>query len=500
MTDRVTGWLPRPPADSVSGMTRRKMTLATLAVFGVIVATGAAASAAPAFHVTWSPCEGSPATECGTMAVPLDWAHPRGPTETVAVARHRAEDPAHRIGTLFFNPGGPSDSETEYIRSAEEFFPAEVRRRFDIVGVDPRGFGQNEPIRCGMPALTAEGTLWPRTEAQFNELVRHNRALGQSCLELSGDRVRHVDTISVVRDHEAMRRALGVRQVSWLGLSYGTQLAANYAALFPGRTRSMVLDAALEHSLPEVVQVADEMRAQEDGFNRFVAWCATTDACALHGQDVAGRFDRLVASADAAPIHVDGAVRPVRGEDIRMGTINLLTFKEPSIYGPDASWAGLSRVLAAAFAGNFSAFALPQVVPQTDFWVRAGIGCMDYDPQVRTWQQMRERLTLGEQTAPHLGGASEIWWALACTGWPLEPPNPPRTLDVDGVPALIVHATFDPSVPYKWAHSLATQIEGSRVLTRAGDGHTSYYTSPCAQEAVDAFLVGLTYPDRLVCD
>ena len=501
MTDRVTGWLPRPPADSVSGMTRRKMTLATLAVFGVIVATGAAASAAPAFHVTWSPCEGSPATECGTMAVPLDWAHPRGPTETVAVARHRAEDPAHRIGTLFFNPGGPSDSETEYIRSAEEFFPAEVRRRFDIVGVDPRGFGQNEPIRCGMPALTAEGTLWPRTEAQFNELVRHNRALAQSCLELSGDRVRHVDTISVVRDHEAMRRALGVRQVSWLGLSYGTQLAANYAALFPGRTRSMVLDAALEHSLPEVHQVAGEAAAAEDSFNRFVAWCPTSPTCVLRGHDVAAEFDRLVAAADERPIPVEGALRAVTGEDIRMGTKGTLRMKEPSIFGEDLSWAALSRSLRDAMAGDASAFAFPANLPQHGIWTLLANACMDYVPQVRTWGEMQQRLELGKQIAPHLQGASETWQALYCIGWPIKATNPPHTLHVSGTPALVVQAAHDPSIHYSWAHGLAAQIDGSAMLTRTGDGHTSWWNSPCSRAAMVAHLLrpGATPPNR-TCD
>jgi pimeloyl-ACP methyl ester carboxylesterase len=461
---------------------------------------GAQAGDRPPPPIDWKACPDSDVAECGNLDVPLDWSDPGGETIMLAVARRPADNPGERVGTLFYNPGGPGDGGVRYVVAADQIFSETLRERFDIVAMDPRGVAGSTPVRCSVPVLTPDFWLWPRTEQEFDALVARSRAVGENCLEETGPLLGHLDTVSVARDHEALRRALDVPEISWLGISYGTQVAANHAELFPDSVRAMSLDAALEHSLPEVVQVADEMRAQEDGFNRFVAWCATTDACALHGQDVASRFDRLVASADAAPIHVDGAVRPVRGEDIRMGTINLLTFKEPSIYGTDASWAGLSRVLAAAFAGDFSAFALPQVVPQTDFWVRAGIGCMDYDPQVRTWQQMRERLTLGEQTAPHLGGASEVWWALACTGWPLEPANPPRTLDVDGVPALIVHATFDPSVPYKWAHSLAAQIEGSRVLTRAGDGHTSYYTSPCAQEAVDAFLVGLTYPDRLVCD
>ena len=123
--------------------------------------------------------------------------------------------------------------------------------------------------------LTPNLTLFPDTRAQFQHLRRHNRSVGMSCLQATGPMIGHVDTISVARDHEALRQALGVSQVSWLGLSYGTQVAANYAELFPQQTRAMVLDAALEHSLTQIEQTADEAMAAEDTFNRFLRWCRT---------------------------------------------------------------------------------------------------------------------------------------------------------------------------------------------------------------------------------
>ena len=63
-----------------------------------------------------------------------------------------------------------------------------------------------------------------------------------------------------------------------------------------------------------------------------------------------------------------------------------------------------------------------------------------------------------------------------------------------------MHAVYDPSVPYKWAHTLAAQIEGSAILTRTGDGHTSFYTSPCARAAIAAYLVDPVAPADSVCD
>ena len=460
-----------------------------------------AATASSTFRVTWTACPTPTAARCGTLQVPVDWSKPRGAQTTVALARRPAGDPAHRVGTLFFNAGGPGDGAAYYVVDAEQVFSATLLARFDIVGLDPRATGYNSPIRCdGMQSLTPTTTLFPRSAREFEALRRHNRELGLGCLRETGALAAHIDTVSVARDHEALRIALGVDQVSWLGLSYGTQVAANYAELYPRRARAMVLDSALEHSLPEVVQVADEVISVEDSFNRFARWCDTAPTCALRGQDVGAVFDRLVADADKHPIPVAGALRPVTGEDIRMKVPEMLTFKEPSIHGPDLSWAGLSRALARAVEGDAASFMLaPAGVDLSELSFLA-IGCMEYVPQIHTYAQMRQRIQMGRQLAPHLQGASYTWWVNACIGWPIPVANPPRLLNVTGVPTLIVHSVHDPSDPYKWAHSLAAQIKGSDILTRTGDGHTSYHSSPCARAAADQYLIRpQSSPDR-VCD
>jgi pimeloyl-ACP methyl ester carboxylesterase len=61
-------------------------------------------------------------------------------------------------------------------------------------------------------------------------------------------------------------------------------------------------------------------------------------------------------------------------------------------------------------------------------------------------------------------------------------------------PSLIVNATHDPSTSYAWALAMHIQIERSTLLTRDGDGHTSYLTSPCAQAAIDRYLISRARP------
>src|SRR5262249_11927931 len=50
------------------------------------------------------------ALECGALRVPLDYADPGGRQIDLALIRVRATDPAHRIGSLVFNFGGPGGS------------------------------------------------------------------------------------------------------------------------------------------------------------------------------------------------------------------------------------------------------------------------------------------------------------------------------------------------------------------------------------------------------
>jgi hypothetical protein len=92
--------------------------------------------------------------------------------------------------------------------------------------MDPRGIENSSQVRCTLPVITPESTLFPKTEQQFQQLRRHNREVGLNCLDQAGELVRHIDTVSVARDHEALRLAFDENKINWLGVSYGTQLAA----------------------------------------------------------------------------------------------------------------------------------------------------------------------------------------------------------------------------------------------------------------------------------
>jgi pimeloyl-ACP methyl ester carboxylesterase len=269
--------------------------------------SAAAAQSAQPATLTWHACaaDAPPTLECAELQVPLDYAQPGGPQITVGINRLKASDPARRIGSLIFNPGGPGGAATVLVAAAAGgipvFTPA-VRERFDVIGMDPRGVGSSTPVRCDPAVWNDAVPLFPRDAAAFERLVAHNRALGESCLRLTGPLLGHVDTVSVARDLEALRLALGDGKLNYLGLSYGTQLGQTYAALYPQTIRVMALDGALDHAVPPVSMLTDEAVAYERAFGRFARWCAETASCALHGQDVEALFDRLVRQADETPL------------------------------------------------------------------------------------------------------------------------------------------------------------------------------------------------------
>src|SRR4051812_45942274 len=61
--------------------------------------------------LAWSACADYPAPwECGTVDVPVDYAHPAGDHLSIAMIRLRAADPTRRVGSLLLNPGGPGGS------------------------------------------------------------------------------------------------------------------------------------------------------------------------------------------------------------------------------------------------------------------------------------------------------------------------------------------------------------------------------------------------------
>ncbi len=97
-------------------------------------------------RLQWASCTGG---QCAKLRVPIDYANPAGETMQLAVIRSKARSSSQRIGALVYNPGGPGASPVDYVgQSASTLVSSDVRRRYDLIGFDPRGVGRSSPIDC----------------------------------------------------------------------------------------------------------------------------------------------------------------------------------------------------------------------------------------------------------------------------------------------------------------------------------------------------------------
>jgi pimeloyl-ACP methyl ester carboxylesterase len=196
-------------------------------------------TASPVPVLEWAACYGS--FQCATARVPLDYRHPDGAKISIAVIRHLATDPAHRLGSLFVNGGGPS-AQVDGLVASYQAIPAALRASYDIITFDPRGFGASTPIQC-FPTMAAENALlaeapdvpYPVSAQQISMNDRTWAAFDAQCARSAGPLLYHDSTADVARDMDLLRQAVGAPVLNYVGLSYGTLLGATYANLYPAR-------------------------------------------------------------------------------------------------------------------------------------------------------------------------------------------------------------------------------------------------------------------------
>ncbi|MER7211612.1 alpha/beta hydrolase [Streptosporangium sp. NPDC000239] len=462
-----------------------------------------AASAAPVAAITWTPCPRYSFGECGKLAVPVDWNDPGGPTIDLAVARLKATDPAARIGSLLLHPGGPGSSGVGYALSLNNFSP-ELKRRFDIVGFDPRGVEGSGRIACSAQLMSQFPDPLIKSQAEFDAWLDYGKRLRADCRARTGPVFDHVDSVSAARDIDAIREALGEEKVTYYGLSYGTLVGQMYAELFPHRIRALALDSNLDHSLSTGPYLYSWATFAQDSFDEFVKWCGRETRCALHGTNVRAFWARLLERADRGEIRAPGVpARSLTRQDV-------IRYVFRAGYVP--TWFELAELLVALDAGA-------QEPPASAAWLLGEttnsrqapaaaelevsnplqIFCEDFRWPIRDYREYTKHLRRAKAIAPDMGIVpTSLTLTALCLGEPDPIPNPQHRLRVKGgPPLLIVNGLHDPATGYAWARNAAAQIgKKARLLTYEGWGHGAYGRGDCVTAAVDAYLISLRLPAR----
>jgi pimeloyl-ACP methyl ester carboxylesterase len=447
--------------------------------------------------VAWSGCGSD---ECTRIEVPLDYADPAGDSIELAVLRRPAS--GDRIGSLLVNPGGPGVSGISYAQNAQYYFSQDVLDRYDIVGWDPRGAGASTAVECLTDAQTdvmiaADGT--PDSPAEVRRLKNLYRGFTAGCERGSGDLLPHIGTFDSARDIDILRAVLGERQTDYFGASYGTELGATYADLFPERVGRMVLDGALDPAVSSEQLALGQLEGFQRAITAFVDDCIPRDGCPLGPTREAAmqQLQDLFDQADAQPLPSDSG-RPVTEALTQLGVI-------AAMYNQSQGWPTLRLALARAFSGDGTVLlALADSYSErNDDGTYASnvneafpaISCTDR-PESLTTREIVASLPTYRQVSP-LFGDWFAWSGAGCASWPVDKASFPRVLKAKGAaPIVVIGTTRDPATPYEWAVSLADELQSGVLLSRDGDGHTAYASgNACIDTAVDRFLIDGVVPE-----
>ena len=476
----------------------------------VLVSAALSPQAVAAPQPVWTSCSPwigdasrVPTAECGTVAVPVDYANPEGPQVQLAVIRVPASGP--KIGMLIVNPGGPGASAVDTVAGmAAALAGSPITTRFDLVGIDPRGVGHSTPeLRCRTDAEFDADRAEPMVDyspAGVAHIEELNREFAAQCLNRMGaDFLANIGTAAGVRDMDVVRTALGEEQINYLGFSYGTQLGAAYAEQYPDRVRAMVLDGAIDPSLDPITKSINQMAGFQRAFDKYAADCALSEGCPL-GSDptqFVSRFRQLVDPLVANPAATSDP-RPLGYQDAITGTASAL-------YSP-RYWTYLTSGLLGLQRGTDP---VDLLLLADDYQRRdksghyqnrqdafTAIRCVDavYPTDPAVWAEADRRI---RQVAPFSAYGAFTGFAPRdeCALWPVPATTTahPATSPGPGK-VVVVSTTGDPATPYESGVALARQM-GASLISFDGAQHTVVFNGDaCVDTAIVDFLVDSSLP------
>ncbi|QGK72121.1 alpha/beta fold hydrolase [Allosaccharopolyspora coralli] len=464
---------------------------------------------AEAPQLGWGPCADAPGYECATAEVPLSYRDPGGQTIRLAVGKLPATDQENKIGTIFYNPGGPGGPGRIPPAITEG-----LHEKFDIVGFDPRGVGASTGLRCLTPEQESAIGTFPVTPRQEQEIVAAAEAASETCADSAGPLLHHMSTANVARDMDLLREAVGEEQTNYYGVSYGTHLGAVYANLFPDRVRAMTIDSALdpvewttgypgEQFTPMSYRLGSADGAQR-ALGAFFAECQRDERCAFRapGEDLQAKYDEVLDRLLERPVQIvppggsepmeityQVAVQSTLGALYNAANAPMLADFLQTLHQqtrPEAAGEGPPPVVAVPDPAPRPGFA-----PQTHLGVEQSLSvlCAETSNPANPYEWGRYARK-ADETARGFG-SSWTYLSLPCATWPSK--------DVDRYagpwdrqtanPILTIgNSLGDPATPYEDTVAITEMLSDARLLTLDTFGHGALRQSVCVDDAMNRYF------------
>ncbi|HEY7622678.1 MAG TPA: alpha/beta fold hydrolase [Solirubrobacteraceae bacterium] len=462
-----------------------RCSLAAAALVAALALVPASAVAAPAL----TPCRGQHDFGCATLNVPLD----RTGAVPGTVPLHYAIQRRGPKPVLIALSGGPGQSSINAASSfAISLQPALSRYRLAVL--DQRGTGESGVLDCpNVQGLRSLDAFLP-TELQ-------------ACANRIGPQRAFYTTADTVLDIDALRQALGADKIALMGISYGTNVALQYARAFPQHVSKLILDSIVGPDGPDAFlldtyrNMPRVLREQcANGACRFATLDPVDDVSVLvrrmnargplrgtyfdaDGRKRTTQYDNpdqlsfLLTAGDLNPFLQ--AELPAAISAARRGDEALLMRLRRIGEGPSTKLADLSFGLNVTTGCEdprlpYSLATPPAARPAIAQQALAAIPPSDYDP----WDG---------QTVLRTSYVDD------CLDWPGDVVRQPFTGPLPDVPALLLGGRLDTRTPVENAFATRQELPHASVVTLHGSGHDTLDSdiTGCISQALSRFIASV---------
>ncbi len=449
---------------------------------------------------TGSSAAAAAGVECASLRVPLDYREPWGQSISLAVNRIKAKvsRDGNYLGALLVNPGGPGASGRALAEYVSTMLPQKLVEHYDIIGFDPRGVGSSEPsLHCvdvGTYYKAPRPDAVPRSRADERTLLSRAVDYANSCGDMYAWLLPHMTTANTARDMDSIRAALGERQISFLGYSYGTYIGAVYATLFPGRIKRLVMDSTVD---PHGVWYKANL-AQDAAFERrhrdFLAWAAKNNGVYKLGGS--GRQTAYAWYAMRARLHdrpAGGVVGPSELDD----TFTVAGYSDR--IWPDLASAWSRYVRQGDVKGLvdvYNKYGKQDAEDENGYAVYLSVQCTDAH-WPRSWATWRTDMTRMHRRAPFLTWPN-AWFNAPCAFWTVPGGSPVKVHASSHLPPiLMIQSRRDAATPYPGALNMRNLFPSARMLVAGGGNHgVSLAGNLCVDRHLVTYLANGTLPKR----
>ena len=429
--------------------------------------------------------------ECGFLIVPENRAEPSGKTIKLGlvIIKSTADNPAP--DPLILTQGGPGGSGIELYASLADpnnELGQILRADRDLIAFEQRGTRYAEPFLFCREAFD-EGIRTLEQQLSDEEETRLTLAAYEACrirLSSEGIDLAAYNSLENAEDVAALAEALGIGQLNFYGVSYGTMLGQHLMRLHPNLLRSVILDAIV----PLQVNPNQEAAVSKNrSFSLLFDACAADPDCNRYFPnleqvlfDTVERLNQDPARVPVADLETQQSYNVVLDGDDLLGLLTQLLYVTEAV-------PALPNMI---YAAQNDEFDLAQLVmgllifdrSQADGMYMSVMCAEDFDFRIEELDLtgVRPNFAADEKT----GTAAVL---QVCANWDVPQLGPTADAPVvSNIPTLLFSGSFDPITPPRYGDTLDQRLTNSYSFTFPSNGHGAFLGGECSTRMMRDFL------------